>query len=76
MPSTIFQSQRAKFHPLQNSFAADQALAKPARMFACRNAAVIFTLLLLALFFSGCEVVPQQKILISAADQKMAIYRH
>ncbi|MCX6974919.1 MAG: L,D-transpeptidase [Verrucomicrobia bacterium] len=31
--------------------------------------------MMVALLFSGCEVVPQQKILISAADQKMAIYR-
>jgi len=71
MPSTFFQSHRAKFHPDQNSVAADQSLAKPA----CRNALVFLALVLMALFFSGCEVVPQQKILISAADQKMAIYR-
>ena len=75
MTSIFFQSQRAKFHPLRNSVAVDQSLDKPARMVACGNAAVIFALGLLALFFSGCEVVPQQKILISAADQKMAIYR-
>lgn len=75
MPSIFFQFQRLKFHPLQKSVAVDQAHGKAIRRVACKNAVVIFALGLVALFFSGCEVVPQQKILISAADQKMAIYR-
>jgi len=73
MTSTFFQSNRPNSN--RHSGPVREWLAKSVRALACRNGAVFLALVMVALLFSGCEVVPQQKILISAADQKMAIYR-
>lgn len=75
MTSTFFQSDRLNIHPRQNPDYADVVLTKSRRAVSCIKNVVFFVAAILIFVFSGCEVVPQQKILISAADQKMAIFR-
>ena len=75
MTSTFFQSNRPITSPHPKSGSASRSLAQPGRVSDCMKGVGLLLLMVLALLFSGCEVVPQQKILISAADQKMAIYR-
>ncbi len=75
MTSTFFQSNRPITSPHPESGSIIRPLAKTVRAVDCMKGVGFLLLVVVALLFSGCEVVPQQKILISAADQKMAIYR-
>ena len=75
MTSTFFQSNRTITSPHTKPGSVSRLLAQPSPAPDCRQGAGFLLLVVVALLFSGCEVVPQQKILISAADQKMAIYR-